>query len=203
MSLRGAQRRGNLNPRRRPNPRLLHCVRSDTPHAVERSPLLSMSLRGAQRRGNLHPRRHPNPRLLHCLRNDTPYAVERSPCSLCHCEERSDAAISTRGGAPTQDCFTAFAMTHPMPWRAAPCSRCHCEERSDAAISTRGGTPTRDCFTAFAMTEGLRSQWQRALSASLTALKMVFQCDPTPLTVAVQPCFQQCHRTQGVVDAYR
>jgi hypothetical protein len=120
MSLRGAQRRGNLHPRRHPNPRLLHCLRNDTPHAVERSALTSMSLRGAQRRGNLHPRRHPNPRLLHCLRNDTPYAVERSPCSLCHCEERSDAAISTRGGAPTQDCFTAFAMTYPMPGEEPP-----------------------------------------------------------------------------------
>gem|GEM_PF-7112653 len=78
-----------------------------------------MSLRGAQRCGNLYPRWQPiidrhaslamtnqgNPRLLHCVRNDKGREVRndnppshRKEQRPCHCEERSDAAISARGG---------------------------------------------------------------------------------------------------------
>ena len=78
-----------------------------------------MSLRGAQQCGNLYPRWQPiidrhaslamtnqgNPRLLHCVRNDKGREVRndnppshRKEQRPCHCEERSDAAISARGG---------------------------------------------------------------------------------------------------------
>ena len=86
MSLRGAQRRGNLYPRWQPiidrhaslamtnqgNPRLLHCVRNDKGRKVRND-------KGGK------------------VRNDNPpsHREEQRPC---HCEERSDAAISTRGG---------------------------------------------------------------------------------------------------------
>ena len=111
MSLRGAQRRGNLTQRwqltvRSPHsacidkaqpPRLLHCVRNDKArHSQRHHP---MSLRGAKRRGNLTQRWHTTP---------------RSPHSACIDK------------AQPRDCVTTFAMTKQGIRNSA--TPCHCEE---------------------------------------------------------------------------
>ena len=83
---------------------------------------------------------------------------------ICHCEEHSDAAISTRLSTRRR---TAFATATGLPRCARndirgkskgpassllPAAICHCEEHSDVAISTRLSTRRR---TAFATATGL------------------------------------------------
>ena len=83
---------------------------------------------------------------------------------ICHCEEHSDAAISTRLSTRRR---TAFATATGLPRYArndirgqskgpasslVPAAICHCEEHSDVAISTRLSTRRR---TAFATATGL------------------------------------------------
>ena len=108
-SLREAKRRGN-----QPQPR--HCEEhSDV--AIHTNPVIARSkatwqtipipsLRGAKRRGNPYSRHCKTKDRLLRLRLAMTVGMARNDSNLCHCEERSDAAIYFSGGAKRQmDCF--------------------------------------------------------------------------------------------------
>ena len=98
-----------------------------------------LSLRGARRRSNLNPQ---DGGLLRYARNDMRYPFS------CHCEERSDEAISI---LVSEDCFTTRAMTcDARSW--------HCGLR----MSDRGLAPTVSGNPPSAMRHPKLSRGRRA-----------------------------------------
>ena len=105
--------------------------------------------------------------LPRCARNDIRAqskgpASSLLPAAICHCEEHSDVAISTRLSTRRR---TAFATATGLPRCARndirgkskgpassllPAAICHCEEHSDVAISTRLSTRRRSAFATAA-----------------------------------------------------
>ena len=72
----------------------------------------------------------------------------------CHCEERSDVAISCRKKPAERDCFAALAMTEKRDCFAALAKARMAKCRRVAGVRTnRPMTEKRDCFAAFSMTD--------------------------------------------------
>src|SRR5438445_8569224 len=72
----------------------------------------------------------------------------RGAAPSCHCEERSDEALSRPGDRHAPK--TGLAMTERAVIARSVAPSCHCEERSDEAISSQGD---RHAPLALAMTD--------------------------------------------------
>ena len=141
-SLRGAQRRSNLTSSRAARPRVpLRLLRSARKDKRGGDPLRLLRCARNDERGKTHSdcfaplattkgERPPQVASLRSQRRER--ASSRGPFLSCHCEERSDEAISPHP-AP---------LAPERPLSLLRCARndgrgCHCEERSDEAISIR------------------------------------------------------------------
>ncbi len=148
LSLRGAQRRSNLEMRAQV-PRLLRFARNDNmPHSRHPAPrhyphpVIARSAATKQSRDAGHKCRDCFASLamtVFLIQKTRPRAM--SLPLPCHCEERSDAAIPSRGAhVPRLLRFARNDNIHgphrqPPPRAMSLPPPCHCGERSDEAIS--------------------------------------------------------------------